>query len=201
MIRILPVVEGDGDLAAVPELMRRVLHEAGHFGINLGRPHKRGDLPKVLARFDDYFRVAILEGAAIFWVMDYDCDTCIDQTRDLRLLRAHAACVDTSVDVEFVFMVKEYESLFLADHETTRRVFTDIPASFAFPNHPEAVRDAKGALSKARPKGSAYKSTQHQKTLTAQVNLTRLRERSLSYRNFEAALLRLSSGHARQIKA
>ena len=191
MIRLLPVVEGDGDLVAVPELIRRVLHDKSRFDVNVCRPHKRGDLPKVLSRFDDFYRTALLEGAAILWVIDYDCENCNDTVRDLRLLKKKAAAVDANAAVEFVFMVQEYESLFLTDHETTRKVFTDIPPDFAFPVDPESVRDAKGWLSKARPKGSAYKPTQHQQRLTAQLDLNRLRSRSPSFQSFESALCRL----------
>jgi hypothetical protein len=131
MRRILPIVEGDGDMLAVPELIRRVAAD---------------------------------QGAA-------------------RLARA--------VPVEFVFMVQEFETLFLADSETTRHVFPDIPSTSAFPEDPERIRDAKGWLSQARPKGSAYKPTQHQQKLTARVDLARLRVRSPSFVQFEAAVTAL----------
>ena len=194
MRQILPVVEGDGDLAAVPELMRRILQDCGQFDVQVCRAHRRGDLPKVLGRFDDYFRTALLEGAPILWVMDCDCTTCNDQARDLQQLKQLAQNIDANAAVEFVFMVQEFETLFLADHETTRSVFSDIPSEFVFPPNPELIRDAKGLLSKARPKGSAYKPTQHQARLSAQLNLNRLRQRSASFQHFEAAVHRLLPG-------
>ena len=148
MRRILPVVEGDGDLAAVPELVRRVLQDRGQHDVQICRAHKRGELPKVLGRFDDYFRTAVLEGAPILWVLDYDCATCDDPARDLKLLKQRAKAIGPKAAVEFVFMVKEFETLFLADHETTRRVFSDIPSGHLFPSNPELVRDAKGSCLK-----------------------------------------------------
>ena len=69
MMRILPIVEGDGDMDAVPELIRRVAHDKGHFELTICRPHKRGDLPKIRGRFDDYFKTALLEGCPILWVL------------------------------------------------------------------------------------------------------------------------------------
>jgi hypothetical protein len=153
MRRILPIVEGDGDMKAVP--------------------------------------VALLERAPILWVMDYDCKECTDEARDVIALKKRARDIARSVPVEFVFMVQEFESLFLADEATTRKVFPDIPSTTAFPSHPESERDAKGWLSRARPKGLAYKPTQHQAKLAAQVNMNRLRDRSPSFVRFEAAVTSL----------
>jgi hypothetical protein len=191
MKRILPIVEGEGDMKAIPELVRRVAHLKGHFDVTVCRPHRRGDLPKVLSRFDDYFRTALLEECPILWVMDYDCDACFDQAADVDKLRSRAETLAQGTAFEFVFLVQEFESLFLSDHETTRKVFPDIGSSIIFPSDPEQVRDAKGWLSSARPKGFAYKPTQHQQKLAAQINLLRLRIRSPSYVRLESAVERL----------
>jgi Domain of unknown function (DUF4276) len=193
MKRILPVVEGDGDLQAVPELIRRVLHERQRFDVTVCRPHKRDDLPKVRSRFDDYFRTALLEGCPILWVMDYDCATCADQAKDVKELAARASKLARGAAFEFVFLVQEFESLFLADHETTRQVFDNIDAAHRFPSDAESVRDAKGWISSARPKGFAYKPTQHQQRLASLVDLGRLRSRSPSFVRFESAVDRLIS--------
>ena len=191
-MRILPIVEGDGDMEAVPELVRRVLHAHERYDVEISRPHRRGDLPKVLQRFDDYLQTALIDGDPVLWVLDYDCEDCDDDKRDLVDLVSRSASLRGSVAVEFVFFVKEFESIFLADHETTKAVFEDIPSNFQFPIDPESVRDAKGWISKARPKGAAYKPTQHQKRLASRVDLGRLRCRSPSFRRFEAAVLRLA---------
>lgn len=191
MKRILPIVEGDGDFEAVPELIRRIAAEAGHYDVKVLRPHKRGDLPKVMRRFDDYLKVALLEDSPILWVLDYDCKDCLDAEADLVRLRKLVAAAHSGHEVEFVFMIQEFETLFLADHETTKAVFPDIDQKLPFPAAPESIRDAKGWISKARPKGSAYKPTQHQQRLTSQVNLGRLRERSASFAAFEIAVTHL----------
>ncbi len=191
MKRILPVVEGDGDLLAVPELVRRVARGLDHYDLTVERPHKRGDLPKVIARFDDFFKVALLEKCPILWVMDYDCADCDDQESHVKQLQARAASLAQGTPFEFVFLVQEFETLFLADHETTRKVFGDVPNAHLFPTDPETVRDAKGCLSKARPKGSTYKPTQHQLKLASQVDLARLQTRSPSFARFRTAIQRL----------
>ena len=127
----------------------------------------------------------------MLWVMDYDCSDCDDQAADVGDLKARASRLAKSAQVEFAFMVQEFETLFLGDHETTRRAFPDIDESTRFPDKPESVRGAKEWLSKARHKGSAYKPTQHQKRLTSQVNLARLRLRSASFLRFETSVVAL----------
>ena len=57
MSRILPVVEGDGDVKAVPILVRRILHAHGLYGVDLLPAQKRGDLPKVKGVFDNRFNL------------------------------------------------------------------------------------------------------------------------------------------------
>jgi hypothetical protein len=191
MRRILPIVEGDGDMLAVPTLIRRVAQDAGHFDIKVLPPHKRGDLPKAKARFSDFLSAAAMEGAPIFWVMDYDCETCNDVDRDLAELGQRAAGLIPDQTIEFAFMVMEFESLFLADFETLVTVFQDIPKNITAPAAPETIRGAKEWISKARPKGLAYKLTTDQGRLAARVDLIRLRSRSPSFRRFESAVLRL----------
>ena len=188
MRRILPVVEGQGDMGAVPELIRRIALSHGYNDVHVLSPHRRGDLPKVLSRFDDFVRTALFEKCPVLWVLDYDCEHCLDHKRDAVDLRRRAENLAEGARVEFVFMVQEFETLFLSDHETTRAVFADIKNTLAFPKDPEAIRDAKGWLSEARPKGSAYKATQHQTKLTSRLDLARLRMRSGSYVRFEAAV-------------
>jgi hypothetical protein len=190
-MQILPIVEGEGDEAAVPTLIRRITTEQGRFDVNVSQPHRRGDLPKVLRLFDNYLRTALLEGTPILWVLDYDCANCNDHVRHAKELKARAKLIAGQHPVEFVFMVREYETLFLADEATTRQVFPDIAPALKFPTDPERIRGAKEWLSEARPKGSAYKPMQHQARLSAQVDLNRLRLRSPSFVRFEKAVIKL----------
>jgi Domain of unknown function (DUF4276) len=191
MRRILPIVEGDGDMQAVPALIRRVAAAQGAHDLVVSPAQKRGELPKVLGRFEQYLQAALLEQSPILWVMDYDCDACTNQTEHVAALQARAKGIARQTPVEFVFMVQEFESLFLADERSTRQVFPDIPKDLGFPVDPESVRDAKGWLSKARPKGLAYKPTQHQAKMASQVDIDRLRSCSPSFVRFESAVTAL----------
>ena len=133
----------------------------------------------------------MLEGAPILWVLDFDSDWKNDLVQETTRVRNLGNAISRTVPFEVVFMVQEYETIFLSDHETVKKFFDDIRDDYVFPSNPELVRDAKGAISKARPRGFAYKPTQHQRSLTSQVSLSRLRERSDSFRRFECAVLRL----------
>lgn len=191
MKRILPIVEGEGDLLAVPALIRRVAEAHGIYDLELLHPHKRGELPAVRRHFDAYLIDALKYGTPILWVMDYDCDQCHAVEDDLADLQQRARNTYKRQPVEFALMVKEFESLFLSDHESTCKLFPDIPAKTAWPADAETVRGAKEWISKARPKGLAYKETVHQVKLVHQLDLDRLRERSPSFQRFEQAVLRL----------
>lgn len=191
MRRILPIVEGDGDTTAVPALVRRIAEARGIYDLQLLPAHKRGELPAVRRHFDAYLGAALKYETPILWVMDYDCDQCHAVEDDLADLRLRTQQAYTRHPVEFALMVKEFESLFLCDHESTHQLFPDIPAKTPWPVDAETVRGAKEWISKARPKGLAYKETVHQVKLVHQLDLDRLRERSPSFQRFEQAVLRL----------
>jgi hypothetical protein len=190
--RLLPLVEGEGDERAVPVLLRRILHQHQRFDVDILKPHRRGELPKVKANFSRFFQAAALERAPVICVLDYDCSTCIDVERDEQELRELATAIDASTGFDACFIVKEFESLFLCDPSATRAALPLIGANQPFPELPESVRDAKGWLSAAQPKGSAYKPTAHQTKLVSHLDLNILEERSPSFQRLVRAVLRLT---------
>lgn len=190
--RLLPVVEGEGDERAVPALLRRILHHHGRFDVDVLKPHRRGELPKVKANFSRYFQAALLENASVICVLDYDCATCDDVERDEQELRTLAKGVNAQAGFDACLIVKEFESLFLCDPRATRASLPLIHAKLDFPANPESVRDAKGWLSEAQPKGAAYKPTTHQARIVSHLNLDHLLEKSPSYQRLARAVLRLT---------
>lgn len=192
MTCLLPIVEGDGDLQAVPVLIRRLLQDVHHrFDIQLLPAQRRGEWPRVKREFERFYLSARLHNAPIFWILDFDCDDCVDVHLEERWLKKRAAELDPQGKIEVAFIVKEFESLFLYDEASTRGAFPELPLSIRFPTQPEAVRDAKGWLSGALPKGRAYKPTTDQARLTSRLDLHLLRHTSPSFQRFEQALLRL----------
>lgn len=191
MNRILPIVEGDGDLKAVPVLLRKLLAWHGLHETQILPSHKRGELPKVAAGFDNYFRMALKENAAILLVLDFDCEYCVCPYQEAENLYQRAQAIRSDWPFKIAFLVKEFESLFLAETQAATKVLT-LPQDTKFPDAPETIRDAKGWLSKALPKGSSYKPTVHQAKITAHLDFEQLRATSPDFRHLERALLYLA---------
>lgn len=193
MSRILPIVEGDGDVKAVPILVRRILHAHGFYGIDLLPAQKRGDLPKVKGAFDNYFNAALKWNAPILWVMDFDCKDCECVAHESQALYQQASQIRLGWPFKVVFIPKEFETLFLAEQQAARGVLGIAP-DYQFPNNPEQIRDAKQTLSRALPSGRAYKEMVHQEKIAAQLDIAVLRETSSCFRHFEDAILFLAQG-------
>lgn len=189
--RLLPIVEGEGDERAVPVLLRKILEHHGHYEIQVLKPQRRGELPKVKANFRRFFETAILEDAAVLCVLDFDCEGCIDVNSEEQALRDLAQNIRPGYPFDACFIVKEFESLFLCDSLTTQSILPAIAAGTVFPANPESVRDAKGWLSSAQPKGMAYKPTTHQAKITSQLNLEHLAQHSPSFQRLTRAILNI----------
>lgn len=185
MPKIQLIVEGDGDMKAVPLLTRRVLQEVfQRYDIALATPQRRGELTKIKSHFSRFLKIALLEQAPVLWVVDCDDG---DPSAHLEELNLLLSAEYSSQPIRFVLMVKEYESLFLAERKAAQLILK-IKDSVSFPPQPESIRGTKEWLSKHMESGYAYKETLHQEKLTAQLNIDELRTYSNSYRNFEAAL-------------
>lgn len=191
MKTLLPIVEGHGDIQAVPVLIRRILQHHNIFDVEVLNPHKRGDLSKIKANFDNCFKMAIKEKAAIIWIIDFDCATCDCVASESSQLYQRANAIYAGWPFRVAFMVKEFETLFLSEPDATRSILKEIPKATTFPENPEAIRGAKEWLSKAMPSGYAYKETVHQVKLSAVIDLDCLRESSASYRHLEKSILSL----------
>lgn len=191
MSAILPIVEGDGDARAVPVLVRRILESHGKY-TQLLTANRRGDLPKVRNSFDNYFSAAIKFKVPILWVLDFDCHDCNCQKEEAEKLYQRADKIYKNWPFKVVFISKEFEALFLAE-KNTARVVLGIDDKFEFPSNPNLIRDAKGILSRALPKGRAYKETVHQEKIAAQIDLDILRNVSSDFRHLEKAVLYLAA--------
>ena len=193
MKRLLPIVEGHGEISAVPILIRNILAAQGIHDVQPLPAWRHGEYPSVAKKFDNIFLAAIKENAPILWVMDFDSKEYACPIKEAQHLLSRAATLRPGWPIKIAFLVKEYETLFLIDEAATRKVFPDIPAKTLFPPNPEIIRGAKEWLSKARPSvGSAYKETVHQGKITAQLNLDLLRTRSPDFAHLERAVLELA---------
>lgn len=190
--KIQLIAEGDGDVRALPELVRRILEDHLIYDVHIAHPtHKRGELPVVKKRFEEFFEFAVIENYPVLCVLDFDCATCSDvDTEELQFFN-RAQKLRPNYPFRACFIVKEYESLFLWDLQALKAVFTQLLPDYSPPELPENIRNAKGALSDAQSKGWAYKPTVHQALLSKKVDLTILRRQSPSFQRLEKAVLDL----------
>jgi hypothetical protein len=167
MITVAAVVEGDGELEALPVLIRRLAYAHEVYDVRVAPAFL---LPRPKFLVPQEFELAIeaqarrLRGpGGVLALLDADDDCAVDLMERIRS--------DYRGKYEFalVVAVREYESLFLAGH---------------LPN-PEEIRDAKGAV---RALTGTYKATRHQPKLSATVDLESARE-CRWFRKFERELL------------
>lgn len=72
MRRLLPIVEGHGEIPAVPILIRNILAAHDIHDVQPLPVWRHGEYPCVAKKFDNVFLAAIKENAPILWVMDFD---------------------------------------------------------------------------------------------------------------------------------
>ena len=175
-------MEGDGEVQAVPLLLRRVVQTidplvapqiAPAFRHPSGSIRKTGGLERAINA------VAVRHPShAVFVLIDTDGD-CPAELGAHLVNRAKAVRPDLHVSV--VLAHQEYECWFLAASESLKGKrglsieLTPHPA-------PESVRDAKGWLSKQMPGWSRYSPTQDQAALTDFMDFELARRRSRSFR-------------------
>ena len=175
-MRVVPIVEGKGDVEAVPLLLRRVFHEyLVQTGIEVLRSIR---VPKTkLLKAGELERTVELaarqtqDGDAVLILIDAD-DDCPAQLAPRLLSRAQARRPDRAMRV--VLANREYEAWFIAAAESIgghRYLLPDLTA----PDDPEAIRDAKGWLTYHSRGGRVYRETLDQPALTQVFDLERAR--------------------------
>ncbi len=191
------IVEGDGELAALPILVRRILHNIDEtvFMIDKWEPIivARNTIvkPGVLERYVGIAADKIERKGGILILMDAD-DDCPAQLGPRLLERAKGAGGDIPIAV--VLAMREYEAWFLAS-ATTLRGKCGISTECIIPQNLEAKRDAKGFLTDNMPKGQAYSATKHQTLFTREIDIELARKNSPSfnklYRDLQTMILQL----------
>ena len=183
---IQPIVEGQGDEAAVPLLLRRLRDEAQAWGLEVGRPHRRRRTQ--LVRKDSLqsaVQVAALreDCAAILVLFDADDDCPKELAATLEEWAREAA---GGKPCAVVMANREYEAWFLASIEALRGKASILPDATSH-HEPEVPRDAKGELERRMPRGVSYSATVDQTILTAHLDLESAYRRCRSFRRLVSA--------------
>jgi hypothetical protein len=166
--RIANIVEGHGEVEAVPILLRRIAERVSpSVTLQIPRPIrvKRQRVLKVgeLERAIELAARQVRAGGCILILLDANGD-CPRRMGSELLQRAIEARRDRTIRV--VLASREYEAWFLAAARSIAG-HHGIDVSAAPPVDPESIRDAKGWLSKQMPAGQGYRETLHQPALTA----------------------------------
>jgi len=190
---IQPIVEGYGELAAVPVLIRRLRDESRTFGLEVGRPirRKRSELVEE-SSLRKSVRLALLQPnlAAILIIFDGD-DAC---PRELApRLEKWAQDEARPIPTAIVIVQREYEAWFLATIESLRGKRGIRHDAERHPD-PESVRGAKQALEDRMEADSSYSETADQAALSAAFDLKAAYSRSRSFRRMVRAYGLLLSG-------
>jgi hypothetical protein len=183
--RIAVIVEGDGEVAAVPVLLRRIAGEGlGRWDVVVGPPHRhgRGSLTTVggIERIVERAAIMDWDAGGILVVIDAD-DDCPATLGPQLLERAKRARPDRRIAL--VLANREFEAWFLAAAPSLsghRGLGKDLKA----PGDPERPRDCKGWLTGHRVDGGRYRPTVDQAALAGVFDLEMARANSRSFDKF-----------------
>ena len=176
ILKIGCIVEGRGDVAAVPVLIRRIAAECyPELAIDMPRPI-RADRNQVVQpnELEQEVKLAaqkISGQGAIFIILDSDED-CPAELGPILLHRALQVCPNLPIAV--VLAKHEFEAWFLAAAESLRGR-RGLRNDLNSPDNPEAIRGAKEWLRQRMQSGRTYRETRDQPALTALFDLEQAR--------------------------
>ena len=200
--RIIPIVEGDGEITAVPELIRRFLHEKLSEYIITVRSPMRLRRNQIDQKLPGFLHMAQRdEGCkAIIVIMDSDTKCAKDEALHIsEVVRQHNVYVPVAVVCPSV----EYEVWFIASIETIQDqpigkrgivITVSTNRDMEEVETPEGIGSPKGWLKRHMPKTMTYNPTQDQAALTARIDFELASERSRSFRRLCHAVEQIVEG-------
>ena len=185
-VTIASVVEGEGEISALPVLLRRLMHEAQIWDADIQRPFlvDRGRLVRpgglenaveAQAR-----RVPADHSGGILVVIDAD-DDCPAALGPALLARAEATRPDRRTAV--VLANRDFEAWFLASAPSLGGR-AGLAEDLEIPANSESRRDCKGWLTHRRLDGVRYRPRVDQPALTQDMDLDLARANSSSFNKF-----------------
>ncbi len=197
-MKIQPIVEGHGEVKALPVLLRRLVEEAEVWSVGVGRPIRK---PR-----NQLVRETELKKAVRLALIQPDCSAVLvlfDGNSDCPAelgpaVQEWAKAEAGEVPCEVVIAHREYEAWFLAAVESLRgqrRVRSD-----AQPHpSPEQPRDAKGHLEGRMESGATYLETTDQPALSANFSFADAYRHSRSFRKLANAFGRLVDSMGQEV--
>ena len=204
MPAIVPIVEGDGEKAAFPLLLRRLLYDQERYDFTVTSPYNARGRTKLTRSggIEAYLSYAASEpdAAGIIVLLDLEDDNC---AADLaRELAARARNVYLNLPVAIVVVVQAYEAWFLASIETIRgqpiKRLPFFPDDVEPPPEPEAIRSPKGWLKDRLVDDRFYKEKEDMPPLTDLLDCAQVRQSCRSFRRLDHAIGQLIAAVDRQ---
>ncbi|MBI4902186.1 MAG: DUF4276 family protein [Acidobacteria bacterium] len=174
-VQLACIVEGHGEISAVPVLLRRMAAAIGsHIELQIPHPvrfpRSKLPIPGELEKAVELATAKVAPSGGLLILMDADDDCPATMAPDL-LARALATRSDLPIAV--VLPRREFESWFLAAAESLRGRFK-LPQDVKVPSDPEAIRGAKEWL-KDRLANGNYSPAVDQPALAAIFDLQQAR--------------------------
>jgi len=164
--KLVPIVEGDGEVPAIPALLRKLLQAITRYDIQIARPKNangRGNLTKKggLERFVQYAWKEP-DCGAILVLLDSEGECPQDIAKDFS---QRIIAMGVIFPVVIVIAHRMYEAWFLASIATIAG-HLDLPDGLQPPEDPEEVGNPKAWMNKNFPSGRTYKETLDQEAMT-----------------------------------
>jgi uncharacterized protein DUF4276 len=189
-VMIQPIVEGHGEVSAVPELIRKLSYSMAVYDVVVGTPIRRprSKLMKKETLEQAVTLAKIQRGCgAIIVLFDADDDCPKEVAPFLNEWAANAA---RPLNCAVVLANREFEGWFLSCVESLRNCRGISNTAGSEENH-ESIRDAKGRLEEKMLAGEKYIETADQVALTAVADWTEVYRKSRSFRKFTKETRRL----------
>lgn len=183
MTTIACIVEGDGEVRALPVLLRRLAESRGIFDLRIPPPI-RVHRDQFIRRDEEFRRKLLLataksDGGTVLILLDADDDCPVSLAVDLT---RRALEVSGKSAVLAVVAQREYEAWFLAAAGSLAGK-RGLQEGLAAATDSDAVRNAKGWLSERMPKGR-YHEVSDQPALSALFDIEQALAGSRSFRKF-----------------
>ncbi len=185
-MNIPPIVEGHGEVGAVPELIRRLRNEAQAYALNVNPPIRKRR-PELVD--ETQLRKAVRlarkqEGcAAILILFDSDDDRPCEMGPQVQSWARDEA---GELPCVVVLAHREYEAWYLAAIESLRGT-RGVRADAESHPDPESPRGAKGQLELRLVEGRSYSETADQTAMTARFDMAQAYRRCRSFRRMVRA--------------
>lgn len=186
MGRVYLVVEGHGEVHAVPNLLSRLAVDLelppAVFAV-VGRRSALRKQADVEAQCEDLRRRGDCDGALL---MQDDEDGC--PKNDAPAVASYVRALSLPFPVGVVLFYREFETLFVAClsqlagkplRDVAGRALHPLAADATTPPDPQGHRDAKGQLNRFFPRNHPYRETSHQLALTRALDIAALRASGL----------------------